>query len=258
MNLLLEEVIKNNKKFIDEIKSLTKIKEVQESTKIDFWHHNINILILKVSAMFKEENELNTTNKIKFKYAIDELIIDTGIENGISQIMLYPVVKEKYNYQGRDKYEFAVSEITIKKKIPNSPLEVLAKLRINKNTLTLNLKGSNFWNEIRFSSDGNVDCSAGHPSHCNKPQYRNHQDLIDTVAHLHGIKEIFNYDKEKALGVAFNNKKNTQEEVDLLSITSDLTISGVQVEKFGVDVLSVKNGLLKKESKPRTKKQINI
>ena len=52
--------------------------------------------------------------------------------------------------------------------------------------------------------------------------------------------------------------RNTQEEVDLLSITSDLTISGVQVEKFGVDVLSVKNGLLKKESKPRTKKQINI
>lgn len=256
MNLLLEEVMKKNKKFIDDIKSLTKIKEIQEETKIDFWYHNIHILILKVSEKFREKNQFNTANKIKFKYGISELIIDTGMENGISQIILYPV--EKNNYQDKDKYEFEVSEITIQKKIPSSPLELLAKLRVKKNTLTLNLKNSNFWNEIGFSLDGNIDCSTRSPSNCNNPEYRNHQDLIDAVAHLHGIKEIFNYDKEKALGVAFNNKKNTQEEVDLLFITSDLDVRGVQVEKFGVDVLSVKNGLLKKEPKPRTKKQINI
>lgn len=236
MKLYIEEIIKNNKTFIDKLIELTKIKEIQNNTS-NYNKGNKNFLILSIIEKFNNDYKTKDKNNIFLKYAYDDLIIKTGVQEGISHLLLKLVMDMK---EESFKYKFIVQEVGVVKKIPNSPLTIRATFTLSYNNITINTIDSNYWNEIRFNSDDSLYYSAGDPNE--NEIHRNNKDLIDSIKHIREIKTLFNYDREKTLEMLFNNNKYPEEEIDLMIIKEDLNIKNINFKKFGIDINKIRNG----------------
>lgn len=256
MTNYFKEVIENNKDFLNDI-----IKSIEnlDVKKPDFNYLMEHLLIIDLINEFNKNKIVE--NKLKIEYGIHSLIIKTGINEGISEFELS--INGNYNEPINDLgYHFKIDKIIINRKLEKSPLNIRITFSTKSSKLDFLFEGktvsSSFSNNIIFYEDNTI-CEAYHPKIFNIKKYKNDEIFISTVEHLKSLEKLFEYNKEKALKLAFSSDSKTQEEVELMLITEDLNLNGFNFKNLNIDVLSIENGIfkdfkIKNKNKIKTKK----